>query len=325
MLDCLIIGAGPAGLVAATYLGRFRRRFAVIDGGGSRAAWIPVSRNIPGFPDGISGLDLLAHLRDQAARYGGTVRPATVETLEQVDGHFVARIGGEVVEASRVLLATGGEDISPELPGISDAVRRGLLRHCPICDAHEVIGQRVALIGYGKCRVPEAMLLRSYTADVTVLTLGRRLELREDEARTLREAGVRILEDPLERIAIEGEVVTGWHMRGGTEHRFDTVYSALGTRVRSDLALALGAEADADGALLVDGHQRSSVPGLWAAGDVASGLSQVSVAAGQAAVAATDINRSLPFPRAGKDGAVEEVSPPAPPAPPPSGMRNRPE
>jgi thioredoxin reductase (NADPH) len=86
-------------------------------------------------------------------------------------------------------------------------------------------------------------------------------------------------------------------MQDGMEHRFDTVYSALGTRIRSGLATSLGADADTYGALIVDRHQRTSVPGLYAAGDVVSGLSQISVASGHAAIAATTINASLQFPR----------------------------
>src|SRR5206468_10707164 len=92
------------------------------------------------------------------------------------------------------------------------------------------------------------------------------------------------------------------HAEGGEEHRFDTLYSALGSRIHSDLALSLGAEADEDGALIVDDHQRTSVPGLYAAGDVVCGLSQISVAMGQAAIAATDINAGLELPCAAAHG-----------------------
>jgi thioredoxin reductase (NADPH) len=203
-----------------------------------------------------------------------------------------------VRQAARVVLATGGLDVEPELPGVRDAVRRGLVRYCPICDAYEVIDRRVALIAFGKCRIREALLLRSYTADVTVLTLGRAMEIPENERRALAEAGIAVLETPVSALTVEGERIAAWHMEDGTKQRFDTIYTALGTRIRSELALRLGAEADEDGALLTDRHQRSSVGGLFAAGDVVSGLSQVSVAAGHAAIAATALNASLPFPRA---------------------------
>jgi thioredoxin reductase (NADPH) len=176
-------------------------------------------------------------------------------------------------------------------------VRRGLVRYCPICDAYEITGQKVALIASGKCRVKEALLLRAYTADLTVLTLGQQLQTSEEERTELTQAGIRILEEPVAELLVEGDSIKAWHMQGGGQHAFDTVYTALGVRIRSGLAVALGADADEDGALIVDDHQRTSVPGLLAAGDVVRGLSQVCVATGQAAIAATTINASLPFPR----------------------------
>ena len=300
-MECIIIGAGPAGLTAATYLARFRRRVLVVDGGASRASWIPVSHNLPGFPDGVPGPALLDRMRTQALRYGARIVPGRVERLEKLPGdRFAAAVGGRRVEAERVLLATGGLDVEPELPGIRDAVRRGLVRYCPICDAYEVTGQKVALIAYGKCRIKEALLLRAYTADLTVLTLGREMHIPPEERAALAEADIDVLEDPVAELAVEGDKIAAWHMRGGGKHAFDTVYSALGVDIRSGLATALGAEADEDGALIVRDHQRTSVPGLYAAGDVVRGLSQVAVAVGQAAVAATDMNRSLPFPRPGR-------------------------
>ena len=299
-MDCLVIGAGPAGLTAATYLARFRRRVLAIDSGASRASWIPVSHNVPGFPLGVGGPELLARMRAQAALYGAELRTGEVTALEALPGGgFLARADGSSIHAERVLLATGGLDIEPELPGIRDAVRRGLVRYCPICDAYEIVGQRVALIAYGKCRVKEALLLRAYTADLTVLTLGQRLQISGDERQELAAAGIRVVEEPVAELALERDRIGSWHMQGGGHHVFDTVYTALGVQIRSSLAVALGAETDEDGALIVDRHQRTSVPGLFAAGDVVRGLSQVCVATGQAAVAATTMNASLPFPRNG--------------------------
>ena len=294
-MDCLVIGAGPAGLTAAVYLARFRRAVTVVDGGSSRASWIPVSHNLVGFPEGLSGDALLGRLRVQATRYGAVIQPGTVSALSALPDGFEATVSGASLHVPRVLLATGGLDVEPELPGVRNAVRRGLVRYCPICDAFEVIGQKVALIAFGRCRVREALLLRGYTADLTVLTLGRAMEMPDNERRTLHEAGIAIDETPVAALTVEGNRIAAWHMRDGTERRYDTIYSALGTRIRSGLALALGANADEDGALLVDRHQRTSVDRLYAAGDVVSGLAQVSVASGHAAVAATAINRSLPF------------------------------
>ena len=270
----------------------------VVDSGASRAAWIPVSHNLAGFPDGLSGDALLQRLRQQALQFGATLLAGEVETLTPLPkGGFEAVLGGNALLARRVLLASGGLDVEPELPGVREAVRRGLVRYCPICDAYEVIGQQVALIAFGKCRIEEALLLRAYTAHLTILTLGQEMEMADAERRTLAEAGIAILDTPVTSLLLEGDRIATWQMEDRSERTFDTIYSALGTRIRSGLATALGAEADEDGALLVDRQQRTTVADLYAAGDVVSGLSQISVASGQAAIAATHINRSLPFPK----------------------------
>jgi thioredoxin reductase (NADPH) len=297
-MDCLIIGGGPAGLTAAIYLARFRRRCLLVDTGASRAAWIPVSHNLPGFPDGIPGTELLARMRRQAQRYGAELMLGRIERLEaRPEGGFVAWLDdGSRHETASVLLATGTDDVPPplDLSHLDETVARGLLRYCPICDAFEITGRRVALAGSGKCRIREALLLRSYTADLSLLTLGDPWDLPEDERRTLQDAGIDIIEDPASGLAVDGDCFTV-RTTGGQTHRFDSLYVALGLRARSALAVTLGAAHDADGALLVDAHQQTSVPGLYAAGDVVQGLAQISVATGQAAIAATAIQNSLPL------------------------------
>jgi thioredoxin reductase (NADPH) len=301
-MDCLIIGGGPGGLTAAIYLARFLRDFVLVDAGASRADWIPVSRNTAAFPEGIAGRELLRRLREQARAFGTRIEQDEVRNLERLpDGNFAAEFGGRRVVARRVLVATGAQDVEPELPGIDGAVRRGLVRYCPICDAFEVQGQKVAIVGYGKCSVREILLLRSYTTDLTLLTLGRALELDEKERRELDEAGVRVVDEPVERLAVEGDRIASWHMAGGAELRFDTLYAALGLKGRSGVAAGLGAEHDKDGMLVVDAHHRTSVPNLWAVGDVVKGLAQIAVATGGAAIAATDINNSLERLRAPAD------------------------
>ncbi len=296
-MDCLIIGAGPAGLTAAIYLARFRRDFKVLDAGSGRASLIPLSHNHAGFPQGIAGPELLFLMREQAQRYGSIIQQDHVISLEKAaNGDFIATTeAGQSLRAKTVILATGAHDIEPELPGLQDAIRRGLIRHCPICDAYEVIDQKVALIGYGRCRIREALLLRSYTADLTLLTLGHQLELTDEEHELLQAAGVRILEEPVQAITLQNDKIGTWRMHSGIEHQFDTLYTALGFRMHSELAASLGADMDEDGALIVDSHQRTSVPSLYAAGDVVKGLAQISVAMGQAAVAAVAVNNSLGY------------------------------
>jgi thioredoxin reductase (NADPH) len=294
ILDCLIIGAGPAGLTAAIYLSRFRRSVRIIDAGNSRASLIPISHNYPGFPEGISGEELLRRLRQQAMRYAEReIERGIVEHIEQLDdGTFLANCGVESARARSVVLATGVIDIEPDLPNLKDAIKRGYIRHCPICDGYEVIGQKVAVIGHGKQAINEALFIRHFADDLTLLTLGKEMALSDEERRILGDADIHVIEEPIEEVSIEREKIEALRMRSGKAHFFDTLYSALGTKVRSDLALRLNAQSHENGELFIDRRSQTSITGLYAAGDVTKGLSQICVASSQAAIAATAIHNS---------------------------------
>jgi thioredoxin reductase (NADPH) len=288
--DVLIIGAGPAGLTAATYLGRFLRRVRVADGGEPRACWIPMSHNMPGFPAGIGGDDILKRMREQALEYGADIRPGRVERLMRDEDAFVAVIDGERISARAVLLATGVVDHHPDLPGVERAVQRSLVRICPICDAYEATDKAVAILGDSDRGAREAAFMRTYSDRVTLIHIGPADAL--TKADDLARLGVEVIATPLETVQLEQDRVTalGW---GGRTRAFDLIYSALGTSPNAELARGLGACVAGDGRLEVDLHQTTSVPGLYAAGDVVRGLNQIAVATAEAAVAATAIHNAL--------------------------------
>lgn len=293
--EVLIIGAGPAGLTAATYLGRFRRRTLVVDAGEPRACWIPVSHNMPGFPAGIGGSDILKRMREQAEEYGAVVMPGRVEALARDGDGFVAQVDGRAIRARAVLLATGVVDHHPDLPGVERAVQRSLVRVCPICDGYEATDKAVAVIGHSDKGAREAAFMRTYSDRVTLIHIGPAEALsRRDE---LERLGVELVLAPLEAIDIEQDRVTAltWSgQKGSSQSRaFDLVYSALGTSPNAELAQALGARLADDGRLEVDLHQATSIDGLYAAGDVVRGLNQIAVATAEAAVAATDMHNRL--------------------------------
>ncbi|MGZ8198265.1 MAG: NAD(P)/FAD-dependent oxidoreductase [Burkholderiales bacterium] len=294
MLDCLIVGGGPAGLTAAIYLARFRRAVRVIDAGHSRASLIPTSHNYPGFPEGISGRELLERLREQARRYGATLTPVNVDRLTRVaDARFRAAADSETIEAKNILLATGSVDVEPALPNINDAIRKGLIRHCPICDGYEVIDREVAVIGRGTKGVNEACFLRHYTHKLTLFTLGAPDDIAPQDRARLEQCGVIVVDEALSEVRIQGGAIIGLETRSGKSYRFETLYSALGSRVRSDLARALDARCDEAGQIVVDDKLRTTVPGVYAAGDAANDLNQIAVATGHAAIAATQIHNAL--------------------------------
>ena len=292
-LDCLVIGGGPAGLTAAIYLARFRRSVRVIDSGSSRAALIPLSHNYPGFPEGVSGIELLRRLREQARRYGAVLTAGHVDTLERSRANFIAGCSTETVEARTVLIATGVVDIEPALPNVKDAIRGGLVRHCPICDAYEVIGKKVAVIGRGARGVSEAQFLRHYTDALTLFTLGSGHEITDDERCALERMGIAVVDERVIEVCTEQDAIAGLTVASGKTYRFDTLYSALGCNVRSELARALGAARDGAGQIVVDDKLRTTVEGVYAVGDVANDLNQIAVATGHAAIAATRIHNAL--------------------------------
>ena len=292
-LDALVIGAGPAGLTAAIYLARFRRRIAVLDGGHSRASYIPRTRNYPGFPDGINGIELLQRLRDQASRYGAEVTTALVESLAREGERFIATAGGERVEARRVILATGIVDKEPDIANLREAIAAGCIRLCPICDGHEVIDKSVAMYGSAESAIAHARFMRTFTDRLTLLVPRGDVPLDAARREALAAEGLDYEACAVARIATSPERKAVAHLADGRERRFDTIYPVLGCRHRAELATALGARTNDAGDLLVDGHQQTTVPGLYAAGDVCAPLNQLAVAAGQAAIAATAVHNSL--------------------------------
>lgn len=291
--DAIVIGAGPAGLTIATYLGRFRRRVLVLDGGPSRASWIPESHNTPGFPHGIGGDALLARLREQAKLAGAEVRTGVATLLSRTtDGFRVSTVapGGEdqPVLGEFVVMATGVVDRKPDVPGIDAGIERGLVRVCPICDAYEAIDQKIAVLGDGELGAREAMFLRTYSRDVTLLQSAG--PLAAASAVALAEAGIKVIVASVDDIHIEKTI----RLTSSADDRtFDCLYLALGCEMQSQLAVRFGAEHDTENNLIVDADQQTSIPGLYAVGDVVRGLNQIAVATGEAAIAATNIHKRL--------------------------------
>ncbi|MDY7524546.1 NAD(P)/FAD-dependent oxidoreductase [Sphingomonas sp. 10B4] len=292
-LDCLIIGGGPAGLTAALYLARFKRRVVVIDGGWSRAEWITLSHNIPGFPEGISGPTYHDRLRQQAQLYGCAPDKGYVRTLRWRDENgFLAELDSRTISAQTVILATGVVENKPPVPHLADAVKRGLIRTCPICDGYESRDERIAVLGNGPHAAAEALFLRTYSSKLTLLLVGD-AALPYPMHEELIQNGIEILQIGSEAIEMQEHGVAAFYAADGQSHSFDVVYTAFGTTAQSDLAASLGARMDDAGRLFVSAHQETSVTSLYAAGDLVRGLNQISVANGEAAIAATAVHNAL--------------------------------
>jgi thioredoxin reductase (NADPH) len=291
--DCLVIGGGPAGLTAAIYLVRYHLSLKVVDAGKSRAGWIPCTHNHAGYPGGISGKDLLAKMREQARMYGASIETGRVTRLDKIEGGFAAEWGSGPVTARTVLLATGVTNRRPPMDEDlhDEALSKGLIRYCPICDGYEVTDKKVGVIGSGSHGVAEAVFLRGFTEDITLIAPDRAHDLSAEDQARMKEFGIKCVDGPCQAVAAVDRCITIATPYG--EHIFDSVYPALGSDTHTELAHQVGAEIAADGTLPVDDHQRTNIPGLYAAGDVVLGLDQISHAMGEGGVAATTIRNDL--------------------------------
>ena len=290
--DCLVIGGGPAGLTAAIYLVRVHLSLKLVDGGRSRASWIPSSHNHAGYPGGINGKELLALMKELSQMYGAVIVPGHVKRLDKIEGGFRAEWGEGSVTARKVLLATGVTNRRPPMdPELHDeALARGLIRYCPICDGYEVTDKKVGVIGSGSHGVAEAVFLRGFTEDITLIAPHDAHDLGDEDQAKMKEYGIKCIDGPCEAVAAHEGCIVVDTPKG--HHTFDSVYPALGSDHHNQLAVQVGAELK-DGNLVVDDHQRTTVPGLYAAGDVVLGLDQISHAMGEGGVAAVTIRNDL--------------------------------
>ena len=292
LLDCIVIGGGPAGLTAALYLARFRRKVCVIDAGGSRAAWIPVSHNQPLFPAGISGTEILGRMREHLTNLGTEILADKAITVARIDQGFLVELTEETAAARTLLLATGVVNHQPDMNTQihRNAVAAGLIRYCPICDGFEAKDQKIVVLGRGNHGVREALFLRTYSRDVTLFCDPSALD--DCNSRQLVAAGISVIEQPVACLTVDQAKIL-IQTASGACLRFDTLYPALGSSSNTDLFLSLGGSLSSEGCIPVNSHQMTNVQGLCAAGDVVQGLDQISVACGQAAIAATAIHNRL--------------------------------
>ena len=171
------------------------------------------------------------------------------------------------------------------------AMRNGFIRYCPVCDGYEVTDANLGVIGTGDRGIGEAVFLRSFSSQVTLIAPDGAHCVDTKASRKVADFGIALVDGPAHVAIIEGDQIVV--VAGDARLRFDSVYPALGSDINSDLALAIGADTNDAGCIKVDSHQRTSISGLYAAGDVVIGLDQISHAMGEGGVAATSIRNDL--------------------------------
>lgn len=263
----------------------------VFDADDGRAKLIPRTRNCPGFPEGLQGEALLSRLRIQAVAHGAPLVKAAVEKVVTTDGAFLLETDVGHFSAICVILATGIVDRAPAIPRLRQAIDSGSIRLCPVCDAYEARGQRIGVVGADQSALREALFLKDYSPHVTML-----FNHPQDVSKATREMAAQAhieIWDSVDDLVPRGEGFTVAMANGASNAEIDVIYPSMGCDVRAELAIQLGAHCDDEGYIVVNEALETSVPGLYAIGDVAKGLNQIAVAFGQAATAASHIHNVL--------------------------------
>lgn len=291
--DCIVIGGGPGGLTAAEYLGRFLRKTLVIDSGHSRAALIPETHNYPGFPQGISGVSFLGKLREHVDKLGVTLQQGEVIDVKKSSGVFEIITTEKRFMAHAVIVATGIIDDQPNIPGLESFIYNGVVRFCPVCDGFEARDKRVGIVGPCSRIYSKARFLRTYTDKIVLFPLDYD-DCNQDDKEQLRRLNIAVPDITVKSLTLRDDGVTGvWE--DGTENEVDILYPAMGAQVRAGFLKNIGVVVNESGCVFTDAHQQTNVENLYAVGDITLDLSQISVATGQAAIAATSVHNSLPL------------------------------
>jgi thioredoxin reductase (NADPH) len=236
----------------------------------------------------VGGRELLARMRRHATTFGVHTIDEEVDALQRDGDQFVLSHGRTSTRARNVILASGCEDIMPAMEGLEAAVACGAVRLCAICDAFEAIDQEIAVYGPLEHAAAHAVFLRTYSRRLVMIPSQEPQD--EDAGHELERNGIEVTR-PAGVPRFDGKRC---HFEiDGSSRSFDVVYPSMGLISRSSLATDAGAKCDEDGALITDRHLMTSIDGLYAIGDVVSGLNQISVATGHAAIAATAVHNRL--------------------------------
>jgi thioredoxin reductase len=295
LYDCIVIGAGPAGLSASLFLARYLRRTLTFHHNSPRNEY---AHGVHGFlgHDGIRPGELLARGRDEVMAYGGLIIEACVTAVEKVSPeHFRVFTGPEskTFEAQRLLLATGLRDLTPDCPGFHEFYGSSV-HHCPDCDGYEVKDKRVAVLAHDSNAAAFAEHLLTWTKQLTLLTDQN--EISSSNRAKLAELDIPIRTEAV--VALDGDKRNQQLERvlfsAGEPLECDALFFNLGTELATNFHETLECRLDEEcGLVWVDETQQTSIDGVYAAGDITPHSQLAVVAAAEGAMAAIQIHRSL--------------------------------
>lgn len=280
-----MVGGGPAGLSAATWLSRYRRNVLVLDGGEHRNRWVDQAHGYLG-TDPLRPTEFLQSARRQLEGYAETeIRSVQAgEACRNDDGTFTVEAGGATLLARTLVLAVGVEDDFPEVENFFEHYGASVF-HCPTCDGYEAKECDVVAFGWSENITGFAITLLGWARTVTLVTDGRRFEGDEEDRRRLSAEGVAILEDDAVELLGPRGALEGVRLAAGGVIECQLAFFSIAHRPRTALADQLGCVLTGEGCIEVDLEGATTVPGVYAAGDVTPGLQLVQVAAAKGAIA----------------------------------------
>ena len=301
-VDVVVVGGGAAGLAAASWIGRYRRSVVVVDGQDPRNKQVEVSHGYLG-RDPQKPADLLARGREEVLAYPtAQVRYGEVKRIERRDDGLF-EVDDDLL-AHRVVLACGVKDAFPDVEGFFEHYGASVF-HCPACDGYEARDRHVVALGWDPHLVGFASTLKNWACSVTVVTNGLRFR-GDDGCRTqLDDNGITLLEQDAVRFLGERGDLQGVELGDGSVLPASLVMFSVAHSPRTDLAEAIGCRLDDEGYVAVDEHGETSVPGVYAAGDLTPGLQLSLVAAASGVVAGVAAAQSF----FGSDGAPTSPAP----------------
>ncbi|MFV0126584.1 NAD(P)/FAD-dependent oxidoreductase [Streptomyces sp. HMX112] len=290
LYDAVIVGAGAAGLNTALLLGRSRRKVAVVDTGQPRNA---PATHMQGFltREGMSPHALLETGRAEVTAYGVHLLDAQADTITpNATGYTVHLAGGATLHTRHAVIATGLRDELPDIPGVQERWAKDLL-HCPYCHGYEVRDQPLGVLGTHPNAVNQALLLRQWSDDIVLFP--HTLTLTDDDHERLAARDITIAEGHIKRLEIDNDQLRGVELTEGRTVPRGAVFLFPRMVPRDQLLTDLGCHKNDAGWVTTDTAGRTSVPGIWAVGNVTDPRAQVITAAGMGSAAGFALNHDL--------------------------------
>jgi thioredoxin reductase len=293
LYDVAIVGGGPAGLTAAMWLARYLRTVVLVDSGDPRNWQTRGVNGYLGLPD-VTPAALRGSGRDEARRWGAELIDGCVSTISRAgDERFRLSLeSGVTLESRRLLLAYGVKDIWPDIPGL-DRVYGATAYHCPDCDGHETRGKKTVVVGVGRKAVGLALALATWTRELVICTNGHDPDLSDALLAQLDSLNIPVLVSRAKQAVHDGPSLTALELEDGMHLDCERLFFAIGRFPADDLAQRLGCERNEEECVLVDEHFHTTVPNVYAAGDLVPGTQIALGAAAGGAKAAIAIHHSL--------------------------------